>query len=108
MGHLSRRPATMKANDNSSIALFRQRLLGMYLLKYTLSSLTIWAFLYGTAVLALRGGMGAPRLSLLWGLASLPLALAAALVLAWRRLPSVHTLRAVIDRPRRGGGRPPR
>ena len=52
-----------------------------------LPALTVWAFLYGTHALVLRAALGASRFSLLWGLATLPLALVPALMLAWRRLP---------------------
>ena len=94
----------MKQSDDLAIEQLRQQLGGLYLLKYALTALTVWAFLYGTAVLALRGAVGMDRLTLVWGLASLPLALAPAVVLALRRMPSTRALRAVIDRHSRCGG----
>lgn len=94
----------MKQDESRSIDQFRDRLMLLYLLKYTLAALTVWAFLYGTAVLALRGAMHLPRLELLWGLVSLPLALIPAVILARRRLPSVNAVRAMLDRHARCGG----
>jgi hypothetical protein len=94
----------MRREDDLAIGQLRQQLAGLYLLKYGLAALTVWAFLFGTAVLALRGALGLPRLDLLWGLASLPVALVPAALLAWRRLPSDRALRALIDRHSRCGG----
>jgi hypothetical protein len=94
----------MNANEDRAVAWFRQRLLGLYLLKYTLAALTAWAFLYGTAVLALRGTLAVPREMLLWGLASLPLAVAPAAWWAWRRLPPGRAVTALLDRHGRCGG----
>ncbi len=90
--------------EHRTIANFRQALASLYLLRYGLAALTIWAFVYGTAVLALRGAVGLPRLELLWGLASVPLALLPAVWLALRRLPSVTAVRAVLDQHGRYGG----
>lgn len=78
----------MNRDDNRAVGQLRKRLVELYLLKYGLAALTVWAFLYGTAVLALRGAIDVPRLSLIWGLASLPLALVPAVMLAWRRIPA--------------------
>lgn len=94
----------MGQSDARSIEQLRRRLGLVYLMKYSLSALAAWAFLYGTAVLALRGGLGLSRLELLWGLASLPAAIVPAAVLAWRRLPSAAAVRAVLDRHARCGG----
>jgi hypothetical protein len=91
-------------HEDHAIARFRQRLVGLYALKYGLAALTVWAFLYGTVVLALRGALDVSATWLLWGLASLPLALVVAAILTWRRLPRVTALRAVIDRHSRCGG----
>jgi hypothetical protein len=94
----------MKSNDDRAIEQLRHRLGGLYLVKYSLAALTVWAFLYGTAVLALRGAVGLAREDLVWGLASLPVAWLPAMFLAWRRLPSTQALRAVIDQHSRCGG----
>jgi hypothetical protein len=94
----------MTRDEERSVQQFRGRVGLLYLLKYGLAALTAWAFLYGTAVLALRAAVGLPRLDLAWGLASLPLALAPAAWLAWRRLPSAAAVRALLDRHGRCGG----
>jgi hypothetical protein len=82
---------------------FRAHLAGLLLLKHALTALTVWAFLAGVAVLALRS-LGVSALALLWGLTTLPVALIPAVVLAWRRLPSRAAVRAVLDRHSLCGG----
>src|SRR5581483_10099830 len=94
----------MTRDEERSIQQFRGRLGLLYLLKYGLVALTAWAFLYGTAVLALRGALGLDRMDLLWGLTSLPLALLPAAYLAYRRLPTAAAVRALLDRHGRLGG----
>ena len=94
----------MKNNEERAIADFRRRVAWLYLIRHGLVALTLWAFVYGTAVLALRGAVGLSRLDLLWGLLSLPLALVPAVLLAMRRLPSVTAVRAVLDQHGRCGG----
>jgi hypothetical protein len=94
----------MMDNEDRVIAEFRRALASLYLLRSTLVALTLWAFLYGTAVLALRGAVGLSRLDLLWGLASLPLALVPAVFVALRRLPRPAAVRAVLDQHGRCGG----
>lgn len=94
----------MTQDEDRSIEQFRERLGLLLLLKYGLAALTMWTFLYGTVVLALRGATALDRLDLLWGLASLPVALLPAAWLAWRRLPAVPAIRALLDRHARCGG----
>lgn len=94
----------MKQNEERAIADFRQTLAGLYLLRYGLVALTIWAFVFGTTVLALRAMVGLSRLDLLWGLASLPIVLAPAVWLALKRLPTRERVRAVLDHHGRCGG----
>jgi hypothetical protein len=93
----------MKSNEDRAIEQFRRRLAGLLVLKHTLTALTIWAFLAGIAVLALRS-LGVSSFTLLWGLLSLPIALIPAVVLACRRLPSRVAVRAVLDRHSFCGG----
>src|SRR5439155_19778273 len=97
-------PEGMSASEERAITDFRLTLAGVYLLRNGLAALTVWAFVYGVAVLALRGAAGLSRLDLLWGLASLPLVLAPAVWLALRRLPSREKVRATLDRHGRCGG----
>jgi hypothetical protein len=94
----------MKTHEDRAIEQFRRRLGALLLLRHALAALTVWAFLWGTAVLALRGALSVPRLPLLWGLAAAPLALIPAFLLARRQLPARSAVRAVLDRHGRCGG----
>jgi hypothetical protein len=94
----------MTGHEERAIGRFRFRLGALLALRYAVAGLTAWAFLWGTAVLALRAAAGVPRPALLWGLAAAPLALLPALLLAWRRLPSRSAVRALLDRHSRCGG----
>jgi hypothetical protein len=94
----------MTQDEDRSVVQFRQRVLLLYVLKFSLAALTIWAFLFGTAVLALRVMPGLSRVELLWGLASMPLALMPAVILAWRHRPALAAVRALLDRHGRCGG----
>jgi len=93
----------MKNNVERVIDQFRFRLAGLLFLKHALTALTVWAFLAGVAVLALRS-LGVSALALSWGLATLAVAIVPAAVLAWRRLPSRVAVRAVLDRQSLCGG----
>jgi hypothetical protein len=94
----------MTGHDDRAIGRFRLRLGALLTLRYAVAGLTAWAFLWGTAVLALRAAAGMPRLTLLWGLAAAPLAVVPALWLALRRLPTRSAVRALLDRHSRCGG----
>lgn len=94
----------MRQDVNRAIDDFRLRLGLLYLLKYGLAALAVWAFIYGSAILALRGGLGFSRLDVLWGIASLPLVGVVAGYLAWRRLPTSDKVRVVLDQHGRCGG----
>src|SRR5262245_51703813 len=94
----------MTRDELLAVQQFRTRLGLLYLLKFGLVALTVWAFVYGTAVLALRGALGLDRLDLLWGFLSLPLALVPAAHLAYRRLPTPVAVRALLDRHGQLGG----
>jgi hypothetical protein len=94
----------MTHHEDEAITRFRVNLFGLYLLKYGLAALTVWAFVYGTGVLALRGAAGLSREALAWGLLTAPLALAPAVWLALRRLPGATAVRALLDRHSQAGG----
>ena len=94
----------MKREDDWAVDRFRTHLGVVYFAKYSAVALTAWAFLFGTAVLILRGKLGFDSLELLWGLASSALALIPAVVLTARRLPSPASVRALLDRHARCGG----
>jgi hypothetical protein len=94
----------MKREDDWAVDRFRTQLGVVYFAKYAAAALTAWAFLFGTAVFVLRGRLGFDALDLLWGLASLPVALIPAVVLTARRLPTPAAVRALLDRHARCGG----
>ncbi len=82
---------------------FRRHLAVLFVLKYALPLATLWGFLWGTAVIALRTA-GVERKPLLWGLMGLAVCLAAALLRARRHLPSAATIRALLDQQSGCGG----
>jgi hypothetical protein len=88
----------------TAVRQFRLRLAGVLTLRYALWLLAVWGFLWGTVIVALRGGAGFERLPLLWGLAGVPACLALAAWLAFRRLPADAALRAYLDGVNRCGG----
>src|SRR3954454_16672721 len=90
--------------EHGAAADSRQPLASLYLLRYGLAALTLWAFVYGTAGLSLRGAVGLSRLDRLGGLASVLLALAPAVWLPLPRLPRIAAVRAVLDQHGRCGG----
>ena len=94
----------MQRQDAWAVDRFRTQLGVVYFAKFSAVALTAWAFLFGTAILILRGKLGFASNDLLWGLASLPLALIPAVVLTIRRLPSHAAVRALLDRHGRCGG----
>lgn len=89
---------------DKTVQRFWWKLALLIVLKQTLTLLTLWAFLWGTAVLVLRAAVGIPPEPLLWGLAGVPLALAASVMLARRRWPSRSGVRALLDRHSGSGG----
>src|SRR5256885_15680150 len=65
----------------------RRRLAAFLVLRRALGLLALWLFLWGTAVLILRVSAGLSSLTLLWGLAAVPLLLAVATLMALRQGP---------------------
>ena len=90
--------ANSQSPEDFAVSRFRLRLAMMLTLRQALAALALWAFLWGTAVLALRGALETPRRPLLWGLAGAPLAVLAAYFLARRKFPANSALRATLDR----------
>lgn len=91
------------AIPNKAMQRFRRRLTALFVLKYALPLATLWGFVWGTAVIALRAA-GAERKPLLWGFVGLAACLAAALVWARRHLPPEMTVRALLDEQSGCGG----
>lgn len=93
----------MNSHDRA-VSRFRRRLAAVYFLKHTLAGLTAWAFVWGTAVVALRAAAGVRTQPLLWGFAGVPAAAVWGLVVTYRRLPSPAAVRALLDRHTGAGG----
>jgi hypothetical protein len=93
----------MTAHD-LAIRRFRRRLEALLLVRQAFGLATVWFFVWGSAVLALRAALGMPRLPLVAGLAGLVPCALAALVLARRRLPADAAVRALLDRESHSGG----
>ncbi len=65
---------------------------------------TVFAFVFGTAVLVARAAWGTDRLTLAWGAAGLIPIVAAAWWVMARRMPTPAMLRAIVDRQSDAGG----
>jgi hypothetical protein len=89
--------------QNKAMQRFSRQLAALFVLKYALPPATLWGFLWGTAVIALRA-TGVERKPLLWGLLGLAACVAAALVRARRHLPAAATIRALLDEQSGCGG----
>ena len=90
--------------QDKAIRRFRRHLATLFVLKYALPLATVYAFVWGTAVLALRAAVGVERGPLLWGLIGLAVCVAIALVRARRRMPSPTAIRALLDEQSGCGG----
>jgi len=82
---------------DKAIAQVRLRLAGFLILRNTLAGVTVWLFLWGTAILVLRVAFQTSPLLLLWGLAALPLLIGGAVIWGLRRLPDRAGVAAFLD-----------
>jgi hypothetical protein len=89
---------------DKAVQQFGRRLAGLLVGRQILGFATVWLFVWGTAVLALRAALGTPRAPLVWGLAGLVPCAALAYLAARRRFPSAVALRALLDGQSRSGG----
>ena len=83
---------------------FLRKTTAMLTLRHGLKWSAAWLFLWGLAVLVLRGAFGADALPLFWGVAGLAIIFPAALALAYRRRPSTASAYALVDRVSSCGG----
>jgi len=83
---------------------FRSRVGSLLFLKYSVAALTVWAFVFGVVVLALRAALGTPWQTLIWGCATAPFALIVAFVLARKRVPEANSVLALFDQREQCGG----
>ncbi len=89
---------------DAAVRSLRRRITAFLVLRRALVLLALWLFLWGTAVLVLRVGVGLSPLTLLWGLVAVPLVVAVAALLALRQVPGRIALCAALDRSGRCGG----
>lgn len=92
------------ADQDRSVSRFIRRVAVLVSLRYALTFLTVWGFLSGVAVLALRRAAEGPRFLWLWILAGVIPCAAIAILLALRRLPDPSAVRAFLDERNRCGG----
>ncbi len=91
-------------HPNKAIQHFRRQLAILFVLKYALPLTTVYAFVWGAAVLVLRAAADVESKSLLWGLAGVVVCLAVAVALARRRMPTETAMRALMDGQNGCGG----
>ncbi len=87
-----------------SIRRFMRRLMAVITLKYALTYITVWCFVWGIIALSMRVVAGTPRTTLLWGAIGSLLAVIAALLIARQRLPAHSSVRALLDQQNMCGG----
>jgi hypothetical protein len=87
-----------------AIRSFRKRLAAVLVCRQALGLATVWLFVWGTVVLALRAALAISPLPLLWGLAGLLPCVAGGWLLARRQVPRAAAVRALLDREGRCGG----
>jgi hypothetical protein len=83
---------------------FMRRLLAVITLKYALTYITVWCFVWGIIALSMRVITGSPRITLLWGAIGSLLAVLAALLVSRKRLPAHSAVRALLDQRNECGG----
>jgi hypothetical protein len=89
--------------QTKAIERFRRQLAALFVVKFALPLATLWGFVWGTGVIALRA-TGVERKPLLWGLVGLAACLAAALLRARRHMPPTTAIRALLDEQSGCGG----
>ena len=99
----------MKTTDpalpqEKSIARFIRRVAILVGIRYALMFITIWGFLCGVAVLAMRAATGRPVVQLIWIVAGVVPCAVIAILLALKRRPDRSAVRALLDNRNRCGG----
>lgn len=82
----------------------RRRLAATLVVRESLAYLAVFAFAWGTVVLVCRVLWHTPAEVFWWGLMAVPLLIGLAAFRAWRRLPPLAKLRALLDRASNCGG----
>jgi hypothetical protein len=89
------------AEHEAIVEQFRRRIGAWLVVRASVAAVALWAFLWGTAILALKAYREIDVAPLMWGLAGVPIAIGIAAWLALKKLPDRTALRALLDR--RGG-----
>ncbi len=90
--------------QEQAIARFIRRVAMLNSVRYALMLITLWGFLCGVAVAAMRAATGRPLLSLIWILSGILPCGMIAVLLALRRLPDRSAVRALLDNRNACGG----
>jgi gas vesicle protein len=90
--------------QEQAIVRFIRRVAILVSIRYALMFMTIWGFLCGVAVLAMRAATGRPLIQLVWILAGIVPCAVIAILLALKRLPDRSAVRALLDNRNSCGG----
>ncbi|VTR94997.1 Uncharacterized protein (Fragment) OS=uncultured bacterium GN=ACD_39C01427G0001 PE=4 SV=1 [Gemmata massiliana] len=85
------------SHDEQLVGRFYNHLTRWFVLRQSVAAVTVWAFLWGTAILVLKATQGTSVPTLAWGAIGLPLALGFAVWSALRSLPDRNVVRALLD-----------
>jgi len=97
-------PQSNSALHEQSIRRFVRTLALLLAFRQSLTFITIWFFIWGAVSLILRAASATPRGRLLWGAIGVAVAVIAAAIVSRRRLPSRHSVRAMLDDRNNCGG----
>src|SRR5262245_6265447 len=92
------------SHDEQLVGRFYNHLTRWLVLRQSIVAITVWAFLWGTAILILKATQGTSISTLLWGALGLPIALGVAAWMALRGLPDRSAVRAMLDARGECGG----
>lgn len=76
---------------------FWRHLAWWFVVRRAVAAVTLWIFIWGTAVLVLRTAFATSSVHLLWGVLGIPTAIAAAVMSVHHRLPNRDSVRALLD-----------
>jgi hypothetical protein len=91
-------------HQDQAIDLFRRRLTALFFWRQAVGFATLWLFVWGTGVLALRASVGMDGVTLLWGAVGLVPCFVLAWIVAVRQTPRAAAVRALLDRESHCGG----
>ena len=85
------------SHDEQLVGRFYKHLARWFILRQAVAAVTVWAFLWGTAILVLKVTQSTSVPTLAWGAIGLPIALGIAAWVALRSLPDRTSVRALLD-----------